>query len=1004
MSVPVHLARAVALAVTLAAALLAAPAAAQNLTVSLTPGATSVTHGQDSVISLDVRNGSATATLSDIEFKLPKDYVALGGAGPPGWSITRILGNGFWSIRFRATSCVVGVAPGQTGTFRMEATAAGGSVTADEQDALKDVTVHGSCGTGSFSLGSAWRTMTFPRKVLELAGAIAPTHGATGLVSDVVWTVTNHASVTVTGVAVTPVVVPASGWTSAGCTPASLTLGAAGAASATQAVTCRYTYGAAGTYRQAGSARGTGGGGATASSVEVVAGDVNVAAVTAKFRFESLVASTGERLRAIFTVTNNGGGPLTVRPPRYAELALTSLAPPPGAADPGEKNVPAGKSEDFTYSFDVTAVVGSPYVAAGAAVTSLGATNVATTPAGTVSDTRVEIVPNAVVRQRISGPPYAFDVEVTNNSAYAVEELRLVNPQNAAFTNVTHVSATGLTYSSVTRNSPAGTDFITYTGSLAPGASAVFRVRFDALPTVSITTHYPFAFRVYPRRGGELLREIVRTIAVSTAPPDVADFTILSDASGQTLQWRNVSTSAAPHDGVVIFRAATAGALPLPADGVDYADPANAMAGLVYADRDGSTVTRYFDATTGELAYRVCAHDARFVYSPCTTAVRTSAIAPAGGWTHNLGGAALLVPGAVPGSRLAVGTNARSLAILDATTGLRVFDPIPLLGNPSRSTPAFQLVDGRRVILAADDAGGVTAVDLEAGAPLWQVALSGEVFVGGLTAINHRYAPAAFRAAYTHDVLLVPSTTGRVLGLDAATGAVVWTLDVSAAAGKPVSLRAGVTYDHASGRLYVPTTAAGVYAFDVNASTPVASDPPDPIAGWSNPSPTGQYTLACTLGPVATDLACADRSGLVLVVDRATGAEKARLATGVTLPATLWPVSGASAGYVLSSAAQTQRLVLSGTPATLALAGTAWVPGATLSPAQVFATTQTIVVGASDRKLHQLRLADTVPTGAAAPLPSSSATLLLGPSVFDSVGQRFVFGAEDGRVWAVKAF
>jgi hypothetical protein len=272
---------------------------------------------------------------------------------------------------------------------------------------------------------------------------------------------------------------------------------------------------------------------------------------------------------------------------------------------------------------------------------------------------------------------------------------------------------------------------------------------------------------------------------------------------------------------------------------------------------------------------------------------------------------------------------------------------------------------------------------------------SGESFVAGVSGVTRKYAAAAFQAAYASDLLFLGSTSGRLFALNASTGAAYWSVD----AGAPI--RAATRYDGTNNRLYVHT-ASGIVAYDLGTSG--ASQPPAQAAGWVRPA--GDYRLACAAGIAATDLACADVGGTIRILDKTTGAVKAALATTVTSPSTLWPVGGSAAGYVLSSAASVQRLRVGGSPLAITVAGE-YAPGATLSPVLVFTSESTIYVGGSDHALRKLRLGDASDTGEAvtiAPEAASVGTVQVGPPAYDGDRQQFLFGTDDGRLWAVQKF
>jgi len=169
-------------------------------------------------------------------------------------------------------------------------------------------------------------------------------------------------------------------------------------------------------------------------------------------------------------------------------------------------------------------------------------------------------------------------------------------------------------------------------------------------------------------------------------------------------------------------------------------------------------------------------------------------------------------------------------------------------------------------------------------------------------------------------------------------------------------------------------------------------------------NPGGTFRFPCSSAGAPTDLACVDTAGLLRVMGKLDGAVKASFATGVTSPSSLWRVTGATPGYVVSNATRVQRLRVAGSPLAVTILGQ-WQPaGLILSPVQVFASAGTIIVGANDKKLHKLSLADASDTGVTATVTPELTSAFVGPPAYDVANHLFVFGTSDGRVWAVKNF
>jgi outer membrane protein assembly factor BamB len=968
------------------------------LSPSTAPLVNAVTHATRSTISFDVTNSRAATNLRQFEIWLPAGYAIHGGLGPPGWSVTRITSvfSILEGIRFQVADCgQAGITAGALpGTFKIDTTPPTSPLQNDEEDPLPErirwfniggIVAADPCGGPSGWSVTPPEEVLIPRKVLQVTGSVAPSAGAPPLTATVSWSVKNLASGTKNGVRLSGTTVTPPTGLSGGCLPASRNI----PSGETGTFTCTYTISSPQAYYFETNAAGP-----SASALGASAGTVLVGSATATFAFDTLSAGPGDVVRAGFTVRNESGTAIDVTPPGYSALQLTNLSIAPGAADPEPAMVPAGGSRTIVYSLVVNGAIGASYVVQGIASTSVGPTNLAVTPAGTVRASRVIWTPEAVVKARV-GAPYRYTVQVTNNSATPVSAVEISKPSTGTWSEMADAGdSSGLTYAGTISNG------LRYSGTLPPGATAVLTFQFADIPTVTQTTFYQAQVRVVPQNGGQYSATYTDQLAVAIPPPDVSQLTVLSNAGGQVLAWTNTSSTGAPHDGVVVFRR-PAGEVPtLPRDGVDYADPANGTSEVFYADRDGSSVNTLADPAIGAFRYRVCNHDALFVYSKCDEGFWNhagwldSVEAPAGGWTHQLGGTALLVPGMMPGNRVGIATNRPAVTVLDLASGDRTFEPVPLTSLPSLATPAMRLGNGRTVLFAADQAGVLTAIDIDAGASYWQAAKPGESFVAGVSGILRQYAAPAFHTAYPNDVLLVGSTSGRVLAVDATTGVTLWSVDAGS------GVRALIHYDAATNRIFVPTTGAGVIAYDLASSSPSA--PPAPASGWQNAG--GSYRLHCIRTPFAGSIGCINATGLLRLIDTATGATLASLQTGVTSPSSLWRVTGATPGFVVSSASRVQRVVAAGSPVALTAAGEWAPPGLTLSPVQVFSAEGAIVVGASDRRLHKLALSDAHHTGASSAIPSQDTDILVGPVAYDVANDTFVFGTDDGRVWAVPFF
>ena len=532
-------ARLLVAAAALAAAALVTPATAraQDLVITVPavppdaapPLVNAAVMGRSGFVYFDVANSRTGTTLNQILLESPNFGEIAGGVAPPGWTITDLDNHGNrMKITFRVVTCgQAGIAAGQQGTFRVDFQP-GAAQGSDYTDTFKTITPSDPCGGPA---GWSVQGPVIPVKALAVSGSVAQAGGPSPLSTNVTYTVTNYSTAAKTVSVALPKVTPATGATATACTPASQPI----AAAASYTFTCGLTLTSAtpASYSVASNASGTV---VAASGTGVSVGPIRVAPATATFTLDDLNAAPGQVVRGSYQVTNWTGAPISVTPPSYAQLALAALANAPGAADPAPvAALAAGATASFSYAFTVTGLPDSYYSASGAAATSAGATNVAATEHGVVSGWKATWSPPAVISGRTTS--YAFTVSVTNGSGGSVSRIDLVNP-NAAWAGMANAAApTGVTYTGPIAN---GLRYDASGAGLAPNATATMRFSFTA---VGGTGSYPFQILVYGP-GGVAIESFTRSVSVRSAVDfDVANLSILSDASGNTLYWNNRSTS-----------------------------------------------------------------------------------------------------------------------------------------------------------------------------------------------------------------------------------------------------------------------------------------------------------------------------------------------------------------------------------------------------------------------------------------------------------------------------
>jgi outer membrane protein assembly factor BamB len=719
---------------------------------------------------------------------------------------------------------------------------------------------------------------------------------------------------------------------------------------------------------------------------------VKVLLVTGGTASPAQLLGPGVAARITWTITNESSA-------TQASVTVSPLVPSPTTAvgncsmvtNPIAAHASAAVTCDYTFSAANTTYTFAANAKNGASPPT--ATAVGATATGTIAVGSANVVWSKAVI--VNGRPatYSLAFTVNNTSATAVTQVDVLYAAKAGWV----VSgATGLTLSA-----SSGDGDLILTGSIAAGATQAVTVNFSAVPSVASTTTYPFTVKLTPTEGAAYALSTSQAVLLYVpAVADVAGLTANATSTGQALAWTN---SGPAHDGVVIFRAPSG---TVPASPIDFAVYAAGSSGVVYADPAGSTTTSWTDATVGNFNYRVCARDASYVYSSCSTGFFSgngwvdAEAYPSGGWVHTVGGNALVRGGLVPGSRIAQANNSPSVVILDTATGQRAFPPVAIPALPSMYTPAAPLGTGRTVLFAADQAGNVTAVDTTTGQRLWEVNKPGETFTAGVAGIARAYASAAFQAAYSMDVLVLGSTTGTVYAIDTTSGATLWTLGAGA------GVYGLIVYDASTDLLWVPTAGAGVRAFTMAGSSPAVAATPAP--GWAFADSSGNYQINCTSQVGGPGLACVNTAGELRIVNQTTGALMAAMfPTGVSAPAALVRVSGSAAppGLVVASATRTNVLTVTASSTPTIASAAQWVPsGFRTSTPAVYASSGFFVVGGTDGRLHRVSLTTGLEQAQSPRITSQAGTVTLAQPMFDATSNRYLFGTDDGHVWAVPTF
>lgn len=680
----------------------------------------------------------------------------------------------------------------------------------------------------------------------------------------------------------------------------------------------------------------------------------------------------------------------------------------------------------------------------------------AATSAGTqfgpidVGAARVSWVRSTLVLGRPRDP---IELQVVNASRATITRVDVTNASSGWSVQDATTSSSALVY-----DAPGSTrsDQV-FQGAIAPGETVTLKIWFSGSPNVSTRTLFPFQVKLTPTAGNDYSVSFAQDVALDVVafPPDVSRLTVLSTptapgrAGGQTLSWTNPTTA---HSGVVVFRAAPSAPAP-PVDFVRYeVGELHGTSEVVFANHTDPTVRSFFDPAVGVFHYLVCNHDASFVYSECRTDTSQnpdpeilarqrhyyaqSAVAPAGGWTHQFGGEALMqiqlyavTNDARPElrRRSTVPTNRGEVSVVNLANGVhapdlegRPIEPIPVTGGlPSTYTPGWRLANGQLLAVAADQDGWLTAIDLESGKAWRERIRAGpelpyESFSAGVSGVASTGGSPAFKRAYpSMDVMFLGSAnSGRVLAIDAASRTVLWHVETGSR-DVPRTVDALTIYDQGTNSLWVPTS-KGVVAYDLEKSSGVrGEEKAPPEKAWMRDAEgvvLAAHTIHCVRTAHAAYMACVDTEGTLRVVNKSTGWVQSSVDTSVSLPSSLRVVTGGTPGFIVGNATKLVRVAADASLSTLT-ASSSWGPTDwTLSPIIVLSAERYVVVAANDLSstgIHLYKLStEDLHEVAVSPYDVTPAdrSTIVGPPSYDSNTQLFFFGTEEGRVWAVPYF
>ena len=569
---------------------------------------------------------------------------------------------------------------------------------------------------------------------------------------------------------------------------------------------------------------------------------------------------------------------------------------------------------------------------------------------------------------------------------------------------------------------PEGVQWTAPTGQpgITSGQQRSFSLDYASIGAVTRDTAFLHQMEITLADGTTVFRvDAPITVFVNRAVPEVDALVAIAGQGRNSLVWTNPSE----HDGVLVLRAVGTAPDTAPEPGRRYVvGETLGNATVVYSD-ELSVASSFEDTglTNGTpYVYRVHNHDTLYRYSPGNApqslglkSTPTSRGAGQPLWCYSVGFSTLQQPV----TELGVGiftsnTSGRVTASLTNTAepgfdGHERWRPVQLQGAVQSRFPIVPLsgLPGQ-YILTGDQAGFTYAIRTDTGEVLWRSTTSlGTIQSFAVAQLyNTTSTNAAYKAAFSGRDLaffatrLSTGTDNKVVALDAATGAPVWTY----APGDLGMVSGGMLIDYTYNRLYVGARSNG----GALASLRILD------------SLTGAELARLSLGDIdfglvrygsATPLALVTNSdGTVYGIDMVamTVAWSASVASrpSASVPAFSQFARPVNAGFVVSilGATDTEGRVerwsvttnTSGT--TVQKLWSTPIP----SPSGSFSFTsggvQRLYVGGKDEKLHELDIT----TGVDGKQLSLPGALAIGTPTVDNTVSRLHVGTQDGRICA----
>jgi len=497
-----------------------------------------------------------------------------------------------------------------------------------------------------------------------------------------------------------------------------------------------------------------------------------------------------------------------------------------------------------------------------------------------------------------------------------------------------------------------------------------------------------------------------------------------------------IGTVISATNGVLILRqTGSIAGTTVPTDGTTYTRNAgctNNIAGATIVFSSNSSPTQFNDSAAGDnadcppvngtlYAYKVFAKDAANNYSHsgassqyvaiiAATANTTAATQTSVKWVQSTATATLAAPGILPGSVVAITTDSNVVYGGNPSTGGFVFNPVAIDGGVQGRAPVLLSTDasiGSNVIYTADTNGFVYALNAGNGNLLWSTnptASTANTFTSGPAVVVKNFATASYTLAQDLVVLgtrNAGTTTGNsILGLNANTGATVWTLTGNAGGNPAMDIVAATPYvDYVNNAVWVTSNSNGGTA--------------QPSLWKVNPN-TGARLATANLGDISNapyvtvageTLFVGNDAGTLYAINTSTGATRASFAAGDTQVTGSVQVLNFSSPYtvIFSGATTVKQVIFNATTNTFTTTGAGtWsvsMPGgcAPSEPAVSFPSLTKVYVGCSDGAVYQLDIA----SGAVDNTKSLRPGTTIGDTTLDITQNLLMVGCTNTRIYAL---